>query len=92
MGLQFFHRRVERLSHHDLTKTYLMLLMHPTQLWDVHDDDGRRIEWASFDDGARETLDGNLEEIKCLKVASHSNGNAKSGLIRGYWMLSSRRL
>jgi hypothetical protein len=62
-------------------------LKSETRFWQVHDDHGRPIGWASQDEEAREDIDGEVDQITCVKIASHADDRVETGFDRGYLVL-----
>lgn len=58
-----------------------------THYWDVYDDDGRHLGWASLDHETWETVDGLTEGICCIKIASNRNDRIHNGIDRGFLVL-----
>ena len=58
-----------------------------TRFWAVHDDHGKRIGWASLDREESVEIDGEQHHITCIAVASYTDDNPATGLVRGYLVL-----
>ncbi|KAM7212198.1 Heterokaryon incompatibility protein (HET) domain containing protein [Rhypophila decipiens] len=90
-GLRFVHFRAGVPWHYSLNK-YLNL-DKPARIWDIHDDDGERIGWASLDTHPGvsdefgkpgEVIRASDEGITCFKMAVHDNDRVHTGHNRGY--------
>ncbi|KAK4208390.1 heterokaryon incompatibility protein-domain-containing protein [Rhypophila decipiens] len=90
-GLRFVHFRAGVPWHYSLNK-YLNL-DKPARIWDIHDDDGERIGWASLDTypgvsdefgKPGEFIRASDEGITCFKMAVHDNDRVHTGHNRGY--------
>lgn len=83
--LRFMHGRVGSPWWNNL---FLVVnLEHATRYWDVHDDDGQHLGWASLDHSTRHTVDGLAEGICCMKTASDRNDPIGNGIDRGFLAL-----
>lgn len=62
-------------------------LEHATRYWDVHDDDGQHLGWASLDHETSHAVGGLTEDICCIKIASNRNDPIERGIDRGFLVL-----
>lgn len=82
-GLRFLHGQVGDPS------TINIILWRPlkcvTRFWQIGDDSGDKVGWATFDEEKAENFDGEDERITCIAIASHSA--EREGWRRGYMVL-----
>jgi Heterokaryon incompatibility protein (HET) len=84
-GLRFFNGQTGMPNLVDVVR--FEVLKSQTRFWEVHDDLGKRIGWAALDAEERMYLDGEVDKITCVKIASHSDDRPESGFERGYLVL-----
>jgi Heterokaryon incompatibility protein (HET) len=84
-GLRFFDGQTGKPSWIEVVN--LEVLKSQTRFWAVHDDLGKRIGWATLDEEERMYLDGEVDKITCVKIASHADDRPESGFKRGYLVL-----
>ncbi|KAK0755087.1 hypothetical protein B0T18DRAFT_386854 [Schizothecium vesticola] len=75
--LHFMQGRVGTPKWDDMRR--FVNLEHATRYWDVYEDDGRYLGWASLDRETRQTVDGLTAGISCIKIASNQNDQIETG-------------